>query len=172
MEAVHSWYGVSHLYHCIYSFAYFKAVFVLERLVRVDERVTSQIYRDVLENYLLQFSRDIFQGPWVFMQDNDTTQGSPHIARSSKLMKKWFRRQRIRVLDHPPQSPDLNLIEHLWEELKRRAKGHKFRNRDEAWTFYQAEWNRIPEETLTKLVDSMPRRLRAVYAAKGYSSKY
>uniref|UniRef100_A0A914E673 Tc1-like transposase DDE domain-containing protein n=1 Tax=Acrobeloides nanus TaxID=290746 RepID=A0A914E673_9BILA len=77
---------------------------------------------------------------------------------------------RNKVLDHPPQSPDLNPIEHLWEEL--RAKGKKFRNKDEAWKFYRTEWEKISEETLKKLVDSMPRRLAEVIHSKGYPTKY
>ena len=60
----------------------------------------------------------------------------------------------------------------LWEELKRRAKGKKFRNKDEAWEFYRTEWEKIPEETLKKLVDSMPRRLAEVIHSKGYPTKY
>uniref|UniRef100_A0A914EA58 Transposase n=1 Tax=Acrobeloides nanus TaxID=290746 RepID=A0A914EA58_9BILA len=141
-------------------------------LIRSEGKVTSPVYRDVLEQHMVPFSRQVYVDGGIFMQDNDPKHGSPHVARSSKLMRAWFRRNRTRVLDHPPQSPDLNPIEHLWEELKRRAKGKKFRNKDEAWAFYQAEWNKIPLETLQKLVASMPRRLQAVYAAKGQATKY
>jgi hypothetical protein len=141
-------------------------------LVRIDAKVTSNIYRNVLQDHLLPFANEAREIGWVFMQDNDPKQGSPHMARSSKLMKQWFLDNEITVLDHPPQSPDLNPIEHLWEELKRRAKGKKFRNRDEAWAFYSAEWKKIPTETLNKLVTSMPSRSRAVYAAKGFATKY
>ena len=125
-----------------------------------------------METSMMPFAGQHFTTRWVFMQDGDRKQGSPHVKGSSKLMRAWFSRNRVRVLDHSPQSPDLNPIEHLWEELKQRAKGRKFRNKDEAWEFYRTEWERIPRETLEHLVSSMPRRLDAVIRAHGNPTKY
>ncbi|VDL76240.1 unnamed protein product [Nippostrongylus brasiliensis] len=52
----------------------------------------------------------------------------------------------IKILKWPSQSPDLNPIEHLWEELERRMKDN--------------------------LLDSMPRRCQSVIDAKGFATKY
>lgn len=72
----------------------------------------------------------------------------------------------------PSQSPELNPIEHLWDEIGRRLRNDHSSNETELFEKVKRIWNEIPKQTLEKLVDSMPRRCQAVLDAKGYATKY
>ena len=89
-----------------------------------------------------------------------------------KAAKEFYKKHKWMLLDWPSQSPDLNPIEHLWDELDRRVPSQ---DRRTFVTFKSAlfrEWSAIAKERIEKLVESMPRRLQAVIDAKGGHTRY
>ena len=75
-------------------------------------------------------------------------------------------------MDWPSQSPDVNPIEHLRDELDRCVRVKKCSNVQSFFEALKEEWSKIPQEHLAKLVDSMPDRCSAVIKAKGYATSY
>ncbi|MGH0124727.1 UNVERIFIED_CONTAM: hypothetical protein FKN15_019033 [Acipenser sinensis] len=72
----------------------------------------------------------------------------------------------------PPQSPDLNIIESVWDYMKREKQLRLPKSTEELWLVLQDVWANLPAEFLQKLCASVPRRIDAVLKAKGGHTKY
>ncbi|MGH0126804.1 UNVERIFIED_CONTAM: hypothetical protein FKN15_062966 [Acipenser sinensis] len=50
--------------------------------------------------------------------------------------------------------------------------GHKPSNKAELLEFLRQEWHKVTQHQCERLVESMPRRMKAVLENQGYSTKY
>ena len=67
-------------------------------------------------------------------------------------------------LPWPAQSPDLNPIEHVWDRLEKGIRQRKTppKNIHELTVAVEEEWLKLDSNFLENLVESMPRRIKAV----------
>jgi len=124
--------------------------------------INSDIYTQIIEDSLLP----LLDTNTIFMQD-----GAP--CHRSKATISFLESHNICLLsDWPAQSPDLNIIEHVWAKLKKNIIGAYPKNKDELWEILQEEWQKIDASYIVKLYESIPRRLEAVIKRKGLYTKY
>lgn len=131
----------------------------------IDGIMDRFMYRNIMENVMLPFAEWEMPLRFIFQHDNDPKHTSNHV-------QEWFRQNNIRVLDWPAQSPDLNPIENLWEEVERRIRTELFPNKQALMNKISEVWRNLPLSVLENLINSMPRRCGKVIANNGYAIGY
>ena len=130
-------------------------------------------YIGILESTMLPHAVDKMPPGWVFQQDNDPKHTSKLMTGDKKKKTPgWFKDMEIDLMEWPAQSPDLNPIEHLWEQLERQLGGRQFKKEADLMSALETEWEKISAECIVQLVDSMPSRCAAVIKAEGDATKY
>jgi transposase len=137
------------------------------RLQVVDGRMNSKQYTEMLEKCLLPAGRRIGGSRWIFQQDG----ASIH---TSKLTMDFLQRKRVRVLDWPALSPDLNPIENLWGILARQvySNGKQYSSTAELSEAVRVAWAGIGLDTRRKLVASMHARCLEVLKSQGGKTRF
>jgi hypothetical protein len=113
---------------------------------------------------------------WVdlFQQDNA-------LIHTLRLTSAFMQYHLITTLIWPPYSPDLNPIEHLWWKLKQTIyelyphledEGLSVEAREAFEDAAQEAWERIDQEWIDGLINTMGRRIKAVIKARGWQTKY
>ncbi len=104
-----------------------------------------------------------------FQQDN-----AP--CHKAQIISDWFLEHdnEFTLLKWPPQSPDPNPIEHLWDAVEReiRIMDVQPTNLQQLRDAIMSIWTKISEECFQHLVESMPRRFKTVLKAKGGPTQY
>ena len=72
------------------------------------------------------------------------------------IVKDKIAKMKLKVLDWPLKSSDLNPIEMLWSILDKKLASKPIYSKSTLFIRLQEEWNSIDQELCIKLVDSMP----------------
>ncbi len=125
----------------------------------IDGIMNSQMYCSILKEKMLPSLRALGRRA-LFQHDNDP-------KHTSKATVGFLRKNRVKVIQWPSMSPDLNPIEHLWGILKRQVEHHSPSSIQSLKEVLLEEWKKIDLAKCRQLVHSMPRRLGAVIKNHG-----
>ena len=136
-------------------------------LVIIEGNLNALRYRDeILDPVAIPYLRNL--GPNAILQDDNAR---PHRAR---IITEYLQNLGVERMEWPAMSPDLNPIEHLWDQLGRAVYARVTHGTTLAdlKQMLVEEWDAMPQQNVAKLVSSMRRRCHAVASVFGNTTRY
>lgn len=136
------------------------------KLFKIQSSWNSPEYVHFLESKGLPSIEIVAGGDFIFMQDGDG-------AHRGNVVQNFFNENGIEVLDDfPPRSGDLQSDENMWKIVDDGLKDRKFTTLGGLFKCLEEEWENVPEETVQKLAQSVPKRLKEVIELGGGVTKH
>ena len=136
-------------------------------LVLIEGNLNGQRYiTEILQSQVVPYAGAIGD-EFILMDDS----ACPHRAR---VVDQFQEVQGVTRMEWPANSPDLNPIEHLWDQLKRAVR-RRINQNTTLGALYQLlseEWAALPPQRLSDLIDSMPDRCNQVLMKNGGYTSY
>ena len=136
-------------------------------LLRSGSDVTRAVYRQVLEDHFVPHDRTWHRNNWLLADDN----ARPH---RDCVVDAYLHQQDIIRMDWAPYRPDMNSIEHIWDEIGRGLEelDPQSVNLRQLGVVVQNIRQQIPLGRVQTLVSSMLCRVRALVDPRGRSTRY
>jgi len=138
-------------------------------LAMFEENMTANTFKQVLQRTILPGGNKVFGAqPWTLVMDNDPKHRAGTVsAYLDSTGINYLKRE-----DWPANSPDLNPMDNVFSMLTDAVNKNPPRTLAQLRTRLRREWVMLPQEKIANTVRSLPRRLKAVKAAKGGHTKY
>uniref|UniRef100_A0A4W6FSW7 Tc1-like transposase DDE domain-containing protein n=1 Tax=Lates calcarifer TaxID=8187 RepID=A0A4W6FSW7_LATCA len=107
-------------------------------------------------------------GPNSILQDDNAC---PHRA---GFIRDYLQNLGVQMMEWPASNPDLNPIEHMWDQLGQavRVRVSNTTTLADLRQMLVEEWDAVPQQCVNRLVTSLRRRCQAVVAVYGSSTCY
>ncbi|GFT97809.1 transposable element Tcb2 transposase [Trichonephila clavipes] len=124
--------------------------------------MTGQRYIDEVLLPHVRLFRGAVGDKFVFMDDNAT-------CHRTLSIQDCLDSEGIQRLVWPARSPDLNPIENVWDALRRQVAGRNYppTNKNTLIRALTEEWDKLPQQLLDNVVQSMVRRLECCITLHG-----
>ena len=114
------------------------------------------------------------QQPEFFTEDDNNGYLSTMAQRLTLLsrFKEWLDWKNIKVMPWSARSPDLNPIENIWAWIDKRLVKESIASVAQLQQAFEKLWKEFPRELCIRIVEYMPRRVRACVKVRGAHTKY
>ncbi len=141
----------------------------MTHLVPIEHRLNTTAYLSIVADHVHPFMTTV-------SPSSDATSSRIMHRHKAQIILDWFLEHdnEFTLLKWPPQSPDLNPIEQLWDVMEQeiRIMDVQTTNLQQLCDAIMSIWTKISEECFQHLVESMPRRIKAVLKAKVGPTRY
>ncbi len=133
-------------------------------LVPIEHRLNTTLYRSIVADHVHPFMTTVYpSSDGYFQQDN-----AP--CHKDQIISDWFLEHdnEFTLLKWPPQSPDLNPIEHLWDVVEREIHIMDVQptNLQQLCDAFMTIWTKISEECSNTLLNLCHEELRQFWRQK------
>ena len=148
----------------------FKSPLIFYGKTGIQGGFTGEDYlRDCLKGFIEPTFAQACNKHRILQEDNDGAHGTKTNNNPNAI---WKQEHYINCLKWPPQSPDLSPIENVWRILKSRVRARNAHNKVELRSIILEEWDRITQDEINALIESMPTRIKICRLRKGFSTPF
>ncbi len=139
-------------------------------LVPIEHQLNATAYLSIVANHVHHFMTTVYPSSTGYFQQDNTQ------YYKAQIISDWFLEHdnEFTLLKWPPQSPDLNPMEHLWDVLEREIwiMDVQLTNLQQLQDAIMPIWTKISDKHFQHLVESIPRRIKEVLKAKGGPTQF
>ena len=136
-------------------------------LAFISNKIDAVHYCSMLDRVYQPYVEKHYPKGGIFQQD-----GAP--AHTAVYTRDYFMMEDMLVIDWPPKSPDINIIENVWSILARRVYqgGRVFDDVSDLKECLLYEWDKLTIHEIRNLIESVPRRIVELIVKRGGETKY
>jgi hypothetical protein len=154
-KKIHAWAAVGHR---------FKSPLVFYDISsNTNGKMTQRAYIDmILEPVVKPWLKD--RKSFILEEDQDSGHGTSQV----NIVRTWKQQNGLQSYFNCSSSPDLALIENVWQPMKQYIRKYSHWHAEETRQLAYEGWDSIPQAFIDKKVNSMPQRLRDIIQSKGH----